>query len=159
MMLELVLDMSLDRLQSVVETLPEQVRRALDGAAAQALNSRPQTIHKRPLEMRVKALRSSLQRRRDEDLAGEILRTYLLGPRKDLVVAFLDATGVPHEDGQITDDEAGPDAEKIGPAVDALVEEHDRDDVLLYLEIAAFQWPEVDAVGEARDRMRAAAGS
>lgn len=156
MMLELVLDMSLERLQAIVEELPGPVRQALDGAAAQALNSRPQTIHKRPLPMRIKALRSTLTRKRDEDLAGDILRTYLLGPRKELVSAFLDATGVPHEDGQIEDD-SEPAADKVPGAVEQLVKDHDRDDVVLYLEIAAFQWPENEAVRAALDGLKAAA--
>ena len=56
--------------------------------------------------------------KRDEALAGELLRAYLLGPRKDLVTAFLDATGVRHEDGQVGDD-AQPDADKVPAAVHA----------------------------------------
>ncbi len=156
MMLELVLDMSLERLQAVVETLPNQVRAALDNAAAQALNSRPQTIRKRPLPMRIKALRSFMVKRRDEDLAGDIMRTYFLGPRKDLVAAFLDATGVPHEEGQIEDD-SEPAADKVPAAVDELVEKFEREDVVLYLEIAAFQWPEIEGIRTSLDSLKAAA--
>lgn len=148
-MYQLLTDMSLERLTRFYEALPEPVSRALDAPIAQALNSRPVSVARRPLSMRVKALRAFFVRKRDDGLAGELLRAYLLGPRKDLVVGFLEATGVAHEDGQIEDDEARPDELKVPAAVAGLLEAHDPEDVALYLHVARLQWPESAAVAEA----------
>ncbi|MCB9897193.1 MAG: hypothetical protein H6825_04235 [Planctomycetes bacterium] len=141
----LLTEMSLDRLTTLYEALPEELVRALDVPIGKALNSRPGSVARRPVPMRMKALRAFLKRTRDDTIAGELLRAYLLGPRKDLVVSFLDATGVAHEEGEISDD-SEPAADKVGPAVEALLAQFDREDVVLYLEIATRQWPENEAI-------------
>lgn len=145
-MYRLLTDMSIERLTRLYEALPAPLARALDGPIGAALNSRPASVLRHPPALRVKALRNWILRRRDEVLAGDLLRAYLLGPRKGLVMAFLDATGVAHEDGQLKDDGALPAEERVGPAVEALLGAHDRDDVHLYLGVAAVQWPGSAAV-------------
>lgn len=153
---ELLTAMPLERLQGLYEALPDELARALDAPIAKALNSRPQTVAKRPVVMRMKALSAWLRRTRDDTLAGELLRTYLLGPRKELVVDFLDATGVEHEDGEIEGDGA-PDEARVPDALEALLADHDPGDVALYLEVATRQWPDSEAVTAARDKAKAAA--
>src|SRR5262249_31100805 len=103
------------------------MRQALDGPVARVLNARPAFVRRQPAALKITALRAFLAGERDDALSGEILRSYLLGPRKALVVAFLDATGVKHEDGQVGDD-ARPDPAKVKEAVQALVASHDRED-------------------------------
>ena len=151
---ELLTAMPLDRLQGLYEALPEELSRALDAPIAKALNSRPQTVAKRPVAMRMKALAALLRRTRDDTLAGELLRAYLLGPRKELVVDFLDATGVSHKDGEI--DEGEPDPEKVPEAMESVLADHDAGDVALYLEVATRQWPAHEAVAAALVQARAA---
>ncbi len=155
-MLQLIDSMSLERLTALYESLEERGQRALDGPIGKALNSRPQTVAKRPLPMRIKALRAFILRTRDEDLALELVRSYLLGPRKDLVTGFLDGVGVPHEDGSIEGDDE-PAEDKVAETLEALGQEHDPGDVLLYLEVAAMQWPESEAVKKALEERKAAA--
>lgn len=144
----LLTEMSPDRLAEVYRALPDAVRDALDVPIATALNSRPASVRKRPEELKLKALRAYFVRKRDDDTAGDLLRAYLLGPRKELVTGFLDATGVPHEDGQIEGDEQ-PDPAKIPDALAAARKEHGDADVELYLEIARRQWPELEELGAA----------
>jgi hypothetical protein len=151
---QLLTDMSIERLSQIYEALPEAVARALDAPIGQALNSRPGTVAKRPLPMKVKALRSWIVRKRDEGLAGDLLRAYLLGPRKELVTAFLDGTGLAHQDGQLEDDDATPDEEQVAPTVASLLETHERDDLRLYLEIGVMQWPDSEAVKTALEELR-----
>ncbi|RKY22024.1 MAG: hypothetical protein DRQ55_02435 [Planctomycetota bacterium] len=151
---QLLTEMPPERLGQIYEALPEPVQRALDTPIGQALNSRPGSVSRRPLALRVKALRSWLTRKRDDGLAGDLLRAYLLGPRKELVAAFLDSTGLEHEDGQLTDDEAKPDEAKIASTVATLTEAYEPDDVRLYLEIAVLQWPDSEALGEALTQLR-----
>ena len=156
-MYQLLTDLDLDRLGALYESLERPAQQILDGAIGKALNSRPQKVAKRPLEMRMKALRSWLLRTRDDELAGELLRAYLLGPRKELVTSFLDATGVPHEDGTVEEEDAKPDEAKVAEAVKGLLKDHHEGDVRLYLEIAVRQWPESEGLKTALDELRAAA--
>ncbi|MHC5209371.1 MAG: hypothetical protein ACYTG2_01475 [Planctomycetota bacterium] len=147
---QLLTAMSPERFTVLYESLDPKVARALDGPIARMLNSRPRSIARQPVTLRVKALRAWITRERDEQVAGDLLAAYFLGPRKDLVTSFLDATGVTHEDGQVEDD-ARPDAAKIPDAVAALLAEHDREDVGLYLQVAAQQWPDVPEVKTAAE--------
>jgi hypothetical protein len=148
-MLELLLALPPERFLAVYTALPEEVSQALDGAIARMLNSRVGSVRRQPVALRARALRAFLARFRDEAVAADLLRAYFLGPRLPLVTAFLDATGVPHEQGQIGDD-ARPDAAKIPDAVVALNAAHDPGDVQLYLAIAAMQWPDVPELKAAR---------
>jgi len=146
--LQLVLDLTPERLAALYRALPDAMRQALDAPVARVLNARLPSVRRQPEALKLRALRAWLVRERDEALAGELLRAYLLGPRKALVSAFLDATGVRHEDGQVGDD-AQPDAAKVPAAVEALLKEHAREDVGLYLRVAALQWPGNAGVREA----------
>jgi hypothetical protein len=145
---DLLIALPPERFATLYRSLDPPLARALDGAIAQVLHSRVQTVAKQPEAIRVKALRNWISRQKDDAVAGDLLRAYFLGPRKPLVIQFLDATGTEHEEGQVTE-EGRPDAAKIPDAVKALLADHDRDDVRLYLQIAARQWPEVPALGEA----------
>ena len=142
-----------ERFASLYRSLDPPLARALDGAIAQVLHARVQSVAKQPEAIRVKALRNWISRQKDDAVAGDLLRAYFLGPRKALVIQFLDATGTAHEEGQVTD-EGRPDPAKVGDAVSALMQAHDPEDVRLYLQIAARQWPDVPAVAEALARLQ-----
>jgi hypothetical protein len=154
--LQLLTEMSPERLTELYESLDARAQRALDDPISKALNSRPQTVAKRPLGMRMKALRAHLMRTRDDDLAGELIRAYLLGARKELVTDFLGGVGIEHEDGTVEGDDA-PDEAKVASTVETLLSKHAAADVQLYLEVAAMQWPESKSVVAARDAGRSTA--
>jgi hypothetical protein len=145
---QLLADLPPERFTAFYDALPDEMRQALDAPVARVLNARLPSVRRQPPALKVRALRAWLIRERDEALAGEMLRSYFLGPRKDMVVSFLDATGVKHKDGQV-DGDSGPEPAKVGEAVKALLAKHDREDVRLYLRIAAVQWPDVKELGEA----------
>jgi len=153
----LLTEMSVDRLAVVYEALPEEMTLALSGPIGQALNSRPQSVAKRPVGMKVRGLRAFLLKKKDETLSAEMLRAYFLGPRADLVKQFLDATGVAHEDGQVEHEDSQPDPKKVATAVKALREKHDDEDVDLYLRVAAIQWPENEGLAKAVEDVTASA--
>jgi hypothetical protein len=145
---QLVASLPPERFAALYAALPPEARQALDAPVARVLNSRVPSVRRMPEALKVKALRAWLTREKDEALAGEMLRAYFLGPRKPLVLAFLEATGVKHEDGQVTD-ESEPDAARVPEAVQALLAAHERADVALYLRVAALQWPGNVAVRDA----------
>jgi hypothetical protein len=155
--LDLVLALPAERFANLYGALPPDLSAALDGPIARMLNSRVPSVRRQPQALRARALRAWIVRQRDEDVAGDLLRVYFLGPRLPLVTSFLDATGVKHEKGQIGDD-AEPDPAKVPAAVEALQKEFEADDVRLYLAVAARQWPENKAVLEAAAAADRAAG-
>jgi hypothetical protein len=153
---DLLVDLPPDRFAAIYRSLDPPLARALDGAIAQVLHSRIQTVARQPEAIRVKALRNWIGRQKDDAVAGDLLRAYFLGPRKALVIQFLDATGTKHEEGSVLED-AAPEPAKVPEAVEALLKDHDPEDVRLYLSIAARQWPEVPAVAEALAGLKPAA--
>lgn len=148
-MLQELMDMSDERFAALYGSLEDRTKQALDVPIARMLNSRVPVAARRPLPMKLKALRAYLRRERDDDLALDILRGYFLGPRKQLVIDFLDGTGVAHEDGQVEDDDAEPEATQVAVTVEALLKDHEKDDVRLYLSVARRQWPEIEAIEDA----------
>lgn len=148
-MRELLTGMSAERLERLYTDLPDGARMGLDVVIARVLNSRLETVRRRPMSMKIKALRAWFQRSKDDDLALDVMRGYFLGPRQALVTDFLDATGVAHDEGQVQDDDAAPDEGKVPDAVKTLCDKHDPEDVALYLEVATRQWPESKALKDA----------
>ena len=155
-MFRLLTELPAERFAAIYEALPDDMSRAFDPAIARVLNARMPKVRKTPVAMRAKALRAFLMRERDEDVAGDILRAYFLGPRLELVTDFLDGVGVKHEKGQV-EDESEPDGGRVPAAIDAVLEDHDRGDLGLYLQIATVQWPEVEALKHAAEEFAAPA--
>lgn len=149
-MYQLLAELPPERFTAFYDALPEEMRQALDAPVARVLNARLPSVRRQPAALKARALRAWLAKERDEALPGEMLRSYFLGPRKDLVVAFLDATGVKHKEGQIEDD-SKPDAAKVADAIAAMRKAHDAHDVRLYLRIAAVQWPEDETIRKAAE--------
>jgi hypothetical protein len=112
------------------EPTPENVGAAL-GAIARARRMRPQAVRTMPAEDQARALAAILDP--GEPLAGSLLVALHLGERRPLLSAFLDALGLPHEDGILKDD-AGetPTPDALRTAVGALAG-FPRDHVALYL--------------------------
>ena len=72
----------------------------------------------------------------------EIEHVYHLAEQREMMGTFLDQLGLKHENGLIEEDDAKPDPEKIGPAVDAIAAKYPADDVSLYLTTLVCQDPE-----------------
>lgn len=77
-----------------------------------------------------------------EGLAARCLVVYHLAEQREMMGAFLDNLGLKHENGLIEDDDAKPEAEKIGPAVEAIAGTYAAEDVSLYLTTLLCQDPE-----------------
>ena len=134
--------LSEERFLAIYEALSEKGYGPLDGEVAKLLRFRPQAIKKIPLEKRAKLARGWIEQKHSTDLCYELFGTYLVRTKRELVTGFLDATGVPHDQGMIEDiDKARPDPAKLEEAVQALDGKFARDDVTLYLALCAEQWP------------------
>ena len=76
-------------------------------------------------------------------LVARALVAYHLAEQRPMMGAFLDALGIPHEDGLLQDEAKAPDAAAVGPAAARLASEYPRESVSLYLNTLLSQDPEI----------------
>ena|SRR5688572_27095583 len=78
-----------------------------------------------------------------ETVAARALVSYHLEHQRPMMAAFLDALGIAHEDGLISEENVPPpDAERVRTAAAALTERFPADDVSLYFNTLVSQDPE-----------------
>lgn len=102
------------------EGSPAMFRQAVD-AAAIAGKARPAYLRKQPFDRRAQAVRRALARVAANPVADELLAVYFLECRKALLVEWLDAVGLEHDEGTLKEDAPGePDEATLAAAVDKL---------------------------------------
>jgi len=110
-------------------------------AIARHLKFRARSVMGLPVEKRARYL-SALPSVSDS-LAARLLITYHLTAQRPMMAAFLDALGVPHEDGLITaEDVKVPDADTCRAAAKALTEKFPAADTTTYFATLVVQDPE-----------------
>ena len=111
-------------------------------ALVKARKLRPQAARALPPEQQAKILASVLDP--GETVASFLLVALHLGERRALLRAFLDALGLPHEDGVLKEeaDNVTIDDEKIGAAVRQMAGQFPRPQVEVYLNTLWLQDPE-----------------
>lgn len=146
--------MSPECAQSVMSGLseksPQTFKQALFAASA-AMNARPVYLQRQPFAKQAQAVRRALSRVAANGVAEEILAIYFLECRKELLVEWLDALGLEHEEGTLVEDQpAAPDEKVLREARDAFCAvDDDADRELLVSAFAAqtaIDWPELEAL-------------
>ncbi len=133
-----------ERFVAIYESLAQHGYGPLDAEVAKLLKYRPQAIRSVPMAQRAKKARGMLQSKHNSQLCYELFGAYLIAKHRELVTGFLDATGVPHQEGMLEDiDNNKPDPAKLEAAVAELDGKFDPQDVTLYLALCAEQWPAV----------------
>lgn len=82
------------------------IRASVTAVVADARKMRPIAARKLPPEVQARIV--ATVRDPGEVLASSLLVALHLGPRKPMLVAFLDALGLPHEDGVLKDESTTP---------------------------------------------------
>jgi hypothetical protein len=78
-----------------------------------------------------------------EMVAARLLVSYHLAHQRPMMGAFLDALGIAHEDGMISEEDIQPpDAEKLKTASKTLAASYPAEDVTLYLSTLTWQDPD-----------------
>lgn len=118
-------------------------------AASAALKSRPAFMLKQPFAKQVAAVRRALSRVATNPIADETLAVYFLEVQKGLLVEWLDAVGLAHEDGALEEDEPEqPEETKLRETVATFrAQDEDPDRELLLRAFAAqnsIDWPILD---------------
>jgi hypothetical protein len=106
---------------------------------AQQKKFRPKTVIALDVDRKAKQLATIVNL--PEALAARVLIVYHLAEQRPLMVAFLDALGIAHDNGLIEEDGATPDPEKLGPAAAQIAQQFPKDDVILYLNTLLCQDP------------------
>jgi len=121
---------------------PAGVVGAALGAVVRARKLRPQAARALAPEQQAKILSSVMDP--GESVASFLLVALHLGERRPLLRGFLDALGLPHEDGVLKEeaDDVTIDDAKIGDAVKTIGEQFPREQVEVYLNTLWLQDPE-----------------
>lgn len=151
---EIFAAMTPERAAQVLETLRAQspgVYTQAVAAASVAFKARPRFLMTQPHDKRAHLVRRALARVGANDLAEEVLAAYFLESRRPLLVEWLDAAGVPHEDGTLTGDEPqAPPREQLEAIVRRFLGGEERPDRELLLRAFAAQsavtWPDLESL-------------
>lgn len=105
-------------------------------ALAKRLNFRLRTLQSLPVERRARHLAQLLDV--SDPIATRALIAYHFATKRPLMSAFLNALGIAHEDGLITEEQvAPPAADRLAAAADAIKDTFDAGDIDLYLRTLA----------------------
>jgi len=132
-------------LTALRENAPELWRDLERGAMADQ-RVPPKLWQRYSVEQRRTAIRRALRAPASTRLALDAVREYLLVAQRPMLIRFLDALGIPHEEGALGEEPLDePEPARLDAAVDALLAEFPRPDVLLYLRTFAAHesapWP------------------
>jgi hypothetical protein len=121
------------------------------GAASVWLRARPQFVMKQSPEKRAQFVRQALARVATNLIAEEVLAAYFLQVKKALLVEWLDAIGLEHEDGSLkAEAPAEPERGALEKAVAAFRKPDDAADRELLLQAfaaqSAIEWPALEAL-------------
>jgi hypothetical protein len=108
---------------------------------AQKLKARPRYIQGLPIDKRARHL--AHYHEMPDLLAARMLVSYHLAHQRPMMSAFLDAIGIAHDNGLITEDPKGPvTSEQISAGLAALQGAYPSDDIRLYFSTLLAQDPE-----------------
>jgi hypothetical protein len=120
---------------------PQEVAGTALAAIVRARHLRPQVARSLDEEEKARSLAAVLDP--GETVASALLVALHLGARRSMLATFLDAAGLPHEDGILKDDDTAPLSEAAARAgVQALAASYPRPDVETYLNTLWLQDPE-----------------
>ncbi len=134
------------------ETFAEdkETYRAVLNAVAAARKVRPLFLARQPRAERHPAMIAALSRPSMEEVAGLLLRGWLLKRQTPLLTDFLDALGLAHKNGVVEDLPAKMDVAKLQGAVETLLGRHPPETTAVYLyafnNMNETRWENLDAL-------------
>jgi len=154
--------LALDILTYLHET-DKPLYRATLGAVAEARKLRPVFLERQPRPQRHALMLATLARPALDLVAGNVLRAWLLKKHKQMLADFLDALGIPHQDGVVEELPPAMDDAKVRAAVDALLAKYPPEAVAVYLhafsEMNTVGWPHLNAMLESDPRLQLGDGN
>ena len=136
------------------------VYRATLNAVAQIRKVRPVFFERQARAERHKAMAASLARPNMEIAAESLLRGWLLKSQKGLLVDFLTALEIPHQDVVVENLPETVDDAKFKAAIDAVLAKHPREVVAIYLQafnnMNQTRWAALDTALRSDERLQLA---
>jgi len=121
-----------DILSHAFETDKPTYKATLAGIA-QTLHVRPVYLERQPRAQRHTAMLSALSRPGLDAVAGGLIRAWLVGKQKPMLVDFLNALGIVNKDGVVDELPASVEDEKLKAAIETLLAKYPHEAVAVYL--------------------------
>jgi hypothetical protein len=132
--------------------------RATLQAVAEARKVRPVFLERQPRNDRHNQMLSTLTRPSLEMVTGNLIRAWLVKKYKDMLVDFLNALGLQHNEGVVEDLPESMDDAKLRPAIDALLAKYPHEAVAVYLhafnDMNEANWPNLKTMLESDPRLQ-----
>ncbi|MEY4385210.1 MAG: hypothetical protein RLY20_493 [Verrucomicrobiota bacterium] len=127
-------------------------------AVAEARKLRLVFLERQPRPQRHATMVAALNRPNLEMVASTLLRTWLVKRHKDMLVDFLNALGIQHEDGVVEGLPETMDNEKLKAAVELLLGKYPHEAVGVYLnafnDMNEANWPNLKELLEGDSRLQ-----
>ena len=127
-------------------------------AVAEARKLRPVYLERQPRSQRHSMMLATLTRPALDLVAGNLLRTWLLKKHKQMLVDFLDALGITHQEGVVEDLPKSMDDAKVSAAVEGLLAKYAPESVAVYLhafnDMNEAEWPNLKAMLDSDPRLQ-----
>jgi hypothetical protein len=127
-------------------------------AVADARKLRPAYFKRQPRSQQHAMMVATLARPVMETVSGNLIRAWLLKKHKQMLIDFLDALGITHEEGVVEQLPPTMDDAKVRTAVEALLAKHPPEAVAVYLhafnEMNEVEWPNLKAMLDADPRLQ-----
>jgi hypothetical protein len=119
-------------------------------AIAEARKVRPIFLERQPRAERHASMLTALTRPSMELISNNLIRNWLVKKQNAMLVQFLNALGIPHENGVVENLPPSMDDAKLQAAVDGLLEKFPHETVAIYLlafnEMNEANWPNLKAM-------------
>ena len=127
-------------------------------AVAEARKLRPVFLERQPRPQRHAAMLATLARPALEQVTGNLIRAWLLKKHKQMLIDFLDALGITHQEGVVEELPPAMDDAKVRAAVEALLAKYPPEAVAVYLhafnEMNEVEWPTLRTMLDADPRLQ-----
>lgn len=158
---DLFAHLSIDQADEVLGWLHDQNRnayRTCAGMLAARRKLRPVFVERKPREERHAWMKNAFARPTNNDIATEILQTWILGAHEKMICDFLETLGVSHDGkGLVETFPAEPPAADVARAVDGIFQNHPRTAVVIYLNLfigmKIADWPELEKMVSSDPRL------
>src|SRR5438445_12918892 len=127
-------------------------------AVAEARKVRPVFLERQPRTERHTQMLSTLARPSLEMVTGNLIRSWLVKKHKNMLVDFLNALGIQHNEGVVEDLPDSMEDAKLRPAIDALLAKYPHEAVAVSLhafnDMNEANWPNLKTMLESDQHLQ-----
>jgi hypothetical protein len=141
-----------------IRELDKPTYKATLTAVAQARHVRPVFLERQPRVQRHAEMIATLSRPALEPAAAALIRVWLVKKQRQMLVDFLNALGLPNNEGVVDDLPATMDDAKLKSAIDTLLAKYPAEAVAVYLnafnDMNEANWPNLKTMLESDKRLQ-----